>query len=50
MKIRKANAADAGAIAIFSRKAFVDTYARFNSKENMDKFLSEQFSSEILEA
>jgi ribosomal protein S18 acetylase RimI-like enzyme len=40
--------ADAALITNMSRETFYDTYAEFNTKEDMDKFLSEQFSHEKL--
>ena len=50
VSIRMATPEDAEAIAIFSRQAFFDTFAPFNTKENMDKFLKEQFGKEMLMA
>jgi diamine N-acetyltransferase len=48
VNIRFATAADAELIAETSRQAFFDTFASFNTKENMDKFLSRQFTKESL--
>ena len=42
--IRIATKDDAVLIADISRKTFYDTFAPDNTKENMDKFLSEQFT------
>ena len=47
-QIRKAGFSDAELIATISRETFYDTFAGFNTKEDMDKFLSEQFSKEYL--
>lgn len=44
LSIRYATAADAALIADMSRQTFYDTFARDNTKEDMDKFLSEQFT------
>lgn len=46
--IRFANIADAELIAEMSRQTFYETFAIHNSKEDMDKFMSEQFTSENL--
>jgi len=46
--IRYATTADAGAIASLSRQTFYDTFAPFNTKEDMDKFMNESFSMEKL--
>lgn len=46
--IRFATINDAELIAETSRQAFFDTFASFNTKENMDKFLSKQFTKESL--
>lgn len=48
--IRYATLADAEAIAKLSRQTFYDTFAQFNSKEDMDKFMTESFSMEKLMA
>src|SRR4051812_20394638 len=48
--IRKATPADAALIADLSRSTFVDTFAKFNTPENMDKFLREHFSHDQLVA
>lgn len=42
--IRMAKAGDAAKIADLSRKTFQDTFSRYNTKENMEKFMYEQFS------
>ena len=48
--IRQAHSADSETIAALSRQAFYDTFATFNTKENMDKFMNESFSTERLMA
>ncbi len=50
IEIKKAGYADAELIADISRETFYDTFAEFNTKEDMDKFLAEQFSKEYLMA
>jgi diamine N-acetyltransferase len=50
ISIRPAVTEDAPQIASLSRRTFFDSFAKFNSKENMDKFMAEQFSIEFLEA
>lgn len=42
--IREATVADAKLIADISHKTFYDTFAAYNSKEDMDKFLNQQFT------
>lgn len=44
LSIRLATKDDAVLIADISRKTFYDTFAADNSKEDMDKFLAEQFT------
>jgi ribosomal protein S18 acetylase RimI-like enzyme len=46
--IRQATVHDAALVADLSRQTFFDTYASQNTKEDMDKFLSDQFSRETL--
>ncbi|HVM89260.1 MAG TPA: GNAT family N-acetyltransferase [Puia sp.] len=46
--VRLATDADAGFIAELSQHTFYDTFAKYNSKENMDKFMNEQFSKKML--
>jgi diamine N-acetyltransferase len=46
--IRIATINDAELIADISRQTFHDTFASHNTKENMDKFMNETFSKEIL--
>ena len=46
--IRRATTADAENIAVVSRQTFYDTFAEFNSKEDMDKFMNESFSMTAL--
>jgi diamine N-acetyltransferase len=43
-KIRHATKEDAELIADISRQTFYETFAADNTKENMDKFLKEQFT------
>lgn len=44
VNIRKATLADAPAIVALARSTFYDTYAVYNTAENMDKYLSENFT------
>lgn len=46
--IRIATINDAALIADMSRQTFYETFAAQNTKENMDKFMNEQFSKELL--
>lgn len=46
--IRPATRKDAALIADMSRQTFYDSFAAVNTKENMDKFLNEQFTHEAL--
>lgn len=46
--IRIADKWDAELIAVLSQQTFIETFASTNSKENMDKFLQESFSKEML--
>src|SRR4249919_115343 len=46
--IRIATISEAELIADMSRQTFYDSFAAFNSKEDMDKFLNEQFTREAL--
>src|ERR1700704_4336539 len=48
--IRIADEKDAELIANISRLTFFETFAADNTKENMDKFMREQFSKEKLMA
>lgn len=50
LQIRRAEATDASLIADLSRQTFEETFAAQNSKENMEKFMKEQFSREKLMA
>ena len=50
IQIRKAGFSDPALIADMSRETFYDTFAEHNTKEDMDKFLAEQFSKEYLMA
>lgn len=42
--IREATVADARLIAHISHQTFYDTFAAYNSPQNMDKFLNQQFT------
>jgi ribosomal protein S18 acetylase RimI-like enzyme len=46
--IRSATEKDAELIADLSRQTFYETFAADNTKENMDKFMNEQFTREKL--
>jgi len=46
--IRVAAKEDAGLIADISRQTFYETFVGFNTPANMDKFMREQFSRELL--
>jgi len=46
--IRFATAEDAELIADLSRRTFYETFGYVNTKENMDKFMNEQFTREKL--
>lgn len=46
--IRYATRDDAELVADLSRKTFHETFAHANTKENMDKFMNEQFTREKL--
>ena len=48
--IRVATKDDAELIAGMSRQTFYDTFAAHNTKENMDRFLSETFNHDVLVA
>src|SRR5690242_14954781 len=48
IKIRHAEPRDAEMIADLSRTTFCETFASQNTRENMDKFMNEQFSKEAL--
>jgi diamine N-acetyltransferase len=48
IRIREAGKSDADLIADFSRETFYDAVGPFNTKENMDQFMSVQFSSDKL--
>jgi ribosomal protein S18 acetylase RimI-like enzyme len=48
VNIRAAHANDAELIADLSRDTFYETFAEFNTKENMDMFMTGQFSKEKL--
>ena len=48
--VRIADKKDAELIANISRLTFFETFAAENTKENMNKFMSEQFSKEKLMA
>lgn len=44
LNIRKATIEDAPLIADISHQTFYETFAAYNRKENMDKFLNQQFT------
>jgi len=46
--IKEATVEDAALIADLSRRTFYDTFAPFNTVEDMDKFMNEQFTRENL--
>ncbi|MEJ0104977.1 MAG: GNAT family N-acetyltransferase [Bacteroidota bacterium] len=46
--IRRAGEEDAGLIADLSRQTFYDSFAAANIKEDMDRFMKEQFSRDAL--
>ncbi len=48
IKIKYADTPYAELIADMSRKTFYDTFAAVNTKEDMDKFMNEQFNRESL--
>jgi ribosomal protein S18 acetylase RimI-like enzyme len=48
LTIRLATDSDAELLADISRQTFYDTFAAQNTKENMDKFMNEQFTRELL--
>jgi ribosomal protein S18 acetylase RimI-like enzyme len=48
VSIRIAHAEDAELIAGLSRKTFYETFGSVNTRENMDKFMNEQFTREML--
>jgi diamine N-acetyltransferase len=50
IQIREAGVSDAALIADLSRKTFFETFASQNTKADMDLFLNEQFSKEMLMA
>jgi hypothetical protein len=46
--VREATVADAEILADLSRETFYETFAADNTKEDMDKFMNEQFTREAL--
>ncbi|MBL0334324.1 MAG: GNAT family N-acetyltransferase [Chitinophagaceae bacterium] len=48
--IRRSTPDDASQIAAFSRQSFYDSFARFNTKENMQLFMDGPFNTAKLEA
>ncbi len=46
LKITVAGKPDAQLLVDISRRTFYDSFARFNTKENMDKFMNEQLTKE----
>jgi ribosomal protein S18 acetylase RimI-like enzyme len=45
-----ATSTDAALIARLSRRTFQDSFAKFNTKQNMDKFMNVQFTEDLLMA
>lgn len=50
IQIKTAISSEAELIADISRETFLETFAEYNSKADMDKFLSQQFNKEKLMA
>jgi ribosomal protein S18 acetylase RimI-like enzyme len=50
ISIRQATTADADLIADISRQTFYESFAAQNTKEDMEKFLTENFNKELLVA
>ncbi len=48
IKIRQANETDAALIASLSRETFYDTFAAYNTPEDMELFMEQQFSTSTL--
>ena len=48
IELRRATIADAALIAQISRRTFVETYAQFNTPENMELFMEQQFAEQKL--
>ncbi len=48
IKIRHAGLQDAAIVADISRKTFYDSFAQFNTPENMEKYIRKEFSSKRL--
>ena len=48
MEIKKVNELDLEYLQAISKKTFFETFAMSNSKENMDKYLSQSLSSSQL--
>ncbi len=48
INVRHASPSDAELIADLSRQTFYETYASYNTKEDMDKFMNEQFTRQAL--
>jgi ribosomal protein S18 acetylase RimI-like enzyme len=46
--IRRANKEDAGLIANFSWQTFFDTYATYNTREDMENFMNKNFTKDII--
>jgi ribosomal protein S18 acetylase RimI-like enzyme len=46
--VQHASPSDAELIADLSRQTFYETYKSYNTKENMDKFMNEQFTKQAL--
>src|ERR1700743_3807816 len=50
IEIRRATREDAALIADMSRRTFYDTFAKFNTRADMEQFLNVQFTEEQLMA
>ena len=48
LTVRPATSADALPVTLLSRQSFHDTFAAFNTKEDMDLFMADSFSEEKL--
>src|ERR1700744_416167 len=48
IEIKRADREDAALIADMSRRTFYDTFAKFNTRADMDQFLNIQFTAEQL--
>ena len=48
IELRRATISDAALIAQISRRTFVETYAQFNTPQNMELFMEQQFAEQKL--